>query len=448
VNRQVRWRGAVVAALGATVLGIGVGADLLLVLGAVAVGVVAVGYASAAPGGDLRVERSLGDDRPSPGAPVTVSLTIANESDRIQPDVRVVDEPPEDVAVVDGVPAVATALAPGESVTHEYEIAPPRGDHAFGQPTVRRRNLAATVVRTESIEPEGTRGFTCETLLDSFPLREQTIRFVGQSPTDDGGSGIEFYATREYRPGDPINRIDWHRLARTGELATVEYREERAVTVVFLIDDRAGAHVAPRGGGPDSLDLTLYAASRGVAASMDGGNRTGVATLSGDAWVDPGTDEGTRQRAEDAVDRVSDGVRRASTGGTVFGDGVATDGGETTAGGLRGDDAETTAAVHRLAERLPPNAQVVFCTPLTDDGAVAAARRLTALGSDVTVLSPDATTSVAERTATFGVEVEERWRESRVAELRSYDAAVIDWSLDEPIPVELQRLLRRWGRDR
>lgn len=437
MRRLVRWRGATVAALASTLLGLVLGVDVLLLLGVVAVGMVGAGYAGSAPDGELRVERNLDADRPSPGVPVTVSLTVTNESDRIQPDVRVVDDPPEDVAVVGGVPAVATALAPGESITHEYELAPPRGDHAFGRPTVRRRNLADSVVHTEEIEPDGLRGFTCETLLDTFPLRERTIQFVGQSPTEDGGSGIEFYATREYRPGDPINRIDWHRLARTGELATVEYREERAVTVVFLLDDRDGVHVDPRGGGPDSLDLTLYAASRGVVASMDDGNRTGVATLTGVTWVDPGTDESTRQRAEEVIDDVSADDRT-----------VAADGSGATAGTARPGEPDVSAPVDRFVERLPSNAQVVFCTPLTDDGAVAVARRLAALDHDVTVLSPDATTSVTDRPTTFGVEVAEQWRASRIARLRAYDVATIDWQLDEPIPVELQRLLRRWGRDR
>jgi len=84
-----------------------------------------------------------------------------------------------------------------------------------------------------------------------------------------------------------MNRIDWHRFARTGDLATVEYREERAVTIVFVIDDRASVHRDAPGGGPDSYDLTLYAASRGVVASLEDGNRTGLVTLSGDTWTSP-----------------------------------------------------------------------------------------------------------------------------------------------------------------
>lgn len=435
MRRLVRWRGAVVAALLSAVLGVGLGVDTLFLLGVVALGVVAVGYVSATPDGEIRVERRLTPDSPGPGTPVTVSLTLHNESDRIQPDVRIIDEPPEEVAVVGGVPAVSTSIQPGESVTHEYEIAPPRGDHEFGTPMLRRRNLAGTITDTTAVDVDGVTTFTCETLLDSFPLREQTIQYVGRAPTDDGGNGIEFYATRQYRPGDPINRIDWHRLARTGELATVEFREERAVTVIFVVDDRSGIHFGQRGGGPDSFDLTLYAAAKGVVASIEDGNRTGVATYDHRGWIDPGTDAGTKRRTEDLFESVADGPAPTMT-----------DGGSATASGS--SSSVDTRALSRLSERLPQNAQVVFCTPLTDDEVVETVRQLAGRGHDITVLSPDITTGIAGADeGSLGVRVDRAWRSVRIATLRSMDVAVVDWSLDEPIPVELKRLLRRWGRD-
>ena len=436
MRRLVRWRGAIVATLLSVTLGVALGVGTLFLLGVVALGIAAIGYLSSSPRGEIRVERQLSPDRPTPGEVVTVTLTLHNESDRIQPDVRIVDEPPDSAAVVGGVPAVATSVQPNESVTHEYEIAPQRGDHGFGTPTLRRRNLAGTITATEDVEVDGLTTVTCETLLDAFPLREQTIQYVGRSPTDEGGNGIEFYATRQYRPGDPINRVDWHRLAKTGELATVEYREEKAVTVVFIIDDRSGIHRSPRGGGPNSFDLTLYAASKGVAASMDGGNRTGVAMYDRRHWIDPGTDAGTRQRVEDLFNSATDGATPTMT-----------DGGTASNEPSQQSPTIPTKALNRLSEQLPRNAQVVFCSPLTDDGAVETVRQLAARDHDLTVLSPDITTGITETERTLGTRVERSWRSNRISKLRAMDVAVIDWQLDEPLPIELQRLLRRWGRD-
>lgn len=414
--RIARWQGAVVGALALTLLGLLAGRAALVLVAVVAIGMTVVGIVASTPTGAVRVERSLDEETPRPGVPVTVTLTVHNEADRVLPDVRVVDDVPGDVTVVRGTTAFATALGPGRSATHTYEIAPPRGEFRFGDVVVRQRNLPGSVSEERSAEVDGITEFTCETLLDSIPLRDQTIQYVGETPTDEGGTGIEFYSIREYRPGDPLSQIDWNRLARTGTLSTVEYREERAVTVVFLVDDRLSAHVASPWDGPDSFDLTLYAASRGIVASLNEGNPTGVATLTGE-WVPPGEDDYTRRQAEEALAAAEPG--QAS---------VATDGGP----------------FQRLLGRLPRNAQLVVCTPVADDGVVDVVDRFVSRGHGVSVLSPDVATDIGDADPTVGTDVAALQRANRLRALRGLDAAVADWQLDEPIMIELERLRERW----
>ncbi|PGF16331.1 DUF58 domain-containing protein [Natrinema sp. CBA1119] len=502
--RQARWHGALVVTLVTALLAVVLGLPSLLFLGVVSLGFALVGEVSSVPtlgGGEgeadadadatgdapdetdaeggsagshtgLRLERAIEDARVRPGRSVTVTLSVTNESDRVASDVRVVDHPPADVPVTTGSPAFATAVRPGETVTHEYELTPPRGEYEFGTATVRCRSLSATAVTTDEFEPAGETGFTCETLLDSFPFQDRTIQYVGQTPTDDGGSGVEFFSTREYRRGDPMNRIDWHRFARTGDLATVEYREERAVTIVFVIDDRASVHRDAPGGGPDSYDLTLYAASRGVVASLEDGNRTGLVTLSGDTWIEPGGGSDTRSRVEDALEDAA----TQSPSGSASPPGSATDrpiadGGEGTTcsrslSEQRSDGGEGTTCSRSLSEqrsdggegaadsrsdksslavdlerRLPRRAQVVFCTPLSEAGAVDLVETLRTRGRAVTVVSPDLTTGVAS-TVTTGMQVAGLQRANRVDELRGLGTTVVDWQLEDPLSVDLARAFR------
>jgi uncharacterized protein (DUF58 family) len=350
---------------------------------------------------------------------VTVTLSLTNDGSGVASDVRIVDEPPAEVPVTSGSTAFATAVRPGETVTHEYELTPPRGEYAFGTATVRRRSVTATAVTTDEVTPAGDTGFTCETLLDSFPFQDRTIQFVGQTPTDDGGSGVEFFATREYRRGDPMNRIDWHRFARTGDLATVEYREERAVTIVFVIDDRADAHRELPGGGPNSYDLTLYAASRGVVASLEDGNRTGLATLSGETWIEPGAGSDVRNRVEEAI---GGGSESNPTSDQPVADG----------GSLAVD----------LERRLPQRAQVVLCTPLSDAESVDLVETLRTSGRAVTVVSPDATTGIASSSISTGLRIAGLQRANRIDALRGLGATVVDWHLEDPISVDLARAFR------
>ncbi|WP_252701228.1 DUF58 domain-containing protein [Natronosalvus vescus] len=426
-RRLPRWQGALVVTLLVSLAAVLLGAPALFMLGVVPLGYVLVSIVSADPATTLSLERTIDDDRPRPGQPIRVTLSMTNEGDRVLPDVRLNDVVPDDVPVIDGSSATATAIRPGETVTHEYELLPPRGEYQFGSPRVRVRNLASSALDTLEPDVDGTTSFTCETLLDSFSLHDQTIQYVGRTPTDDGGNGIEFYAAREYRHGDPINRIDWHRLARTGELATIEHREERAVTMVFLVDDRRDVHRGSLSGGPDSFDLTLYAASRGLLASLEDGNRTGFGLLQHGSWIDPGSGSDVRQRVEETIDDEAPHRIRAD-------------------GGRLAIDIEN---------RLPRNAQVVFCSPLTDDTAVDLIEYLRLRGRAVTVISPDMTTSVSDSESATAIDattntppgamISRLERRNRLDELRGLGSTVVDWNLAEPLSVDIVRALRSTG---
>jgi uncharacterized protein (DUF58 family) len=50
------------------------------------------------------------------------------------------------------------------------------------------------------------------------------------------GRGMDFDELREYEPGDDVRTIDWNASARTGRTFVKKYREERQLTVVFVVD--------------------------------------------------------------------------------------------------------------------------------------------------------------------------------------------------------------------
>jgi uncharacterized protein (DUF58 family) len=50
------------------------------------------------------------------------------------------------------------------------------------------------------------------------------------------GHGMEFDEVREYQQGDDVRSIDWNVTARTGRPFVKRYREERELTVIFLVD--------------------------------------------------------------------------------------------------------------------------------------------------------------------------------------------------------------------
>ncbi|MGM0590816.1 MAG: DUF7269 family protein [Halobacteriota archaeon] len=412
------WAGIGVVAL----VGIGVGI-LAEQAGVVLAGVVGIGYAAYArsttlPEVSLSVERSLSDDRPELGDRVDVTVSVTNDGSSVLPDVSLVDGVPEALGVVDGSPRLGTTLRPGETVSTTYAVTATRGTHEFEPLLVVSRSLTSAVEAVRLVDVETT--LSCvpalRTLPVSVPLREQRTRYTGRLDVASGGEGVEFYATRAYRPGDPMNRVDWNRRARSGELATLEFREERAATVVLVVDARPAAYVAPSGATDHAVDRAVDAARQVFATLLTTENRVGATAVADeDCWLPPGSGEAHRTRAR-----------------TLFATHPALD-------SLPPEgDVDARRWQRTLRRRLPAGSQVVFFSPLCDPTASRTARTLDAHGHPVTVVSPDPTTDATptHRLSRLG-------RHVAMTDLRNRGIPVVDWSWDDSIATALASFERR-----
>jgi uncharacterized protein (DUF58 family) len=72
-------------------------------------------------------------------------------------------------------------------------------------------------------------------------------RLAGAYHSTFKGRGIEFLDVRLYQPGDDFRSIDWNVTARTGELHTKQYFEEREQTIVFAVDISASMKFGTQG---------------------------------------------------------------------------------------------------------------------------------------------------------------------------------------------------------
>ena len=63
-----------------------------------------------------------------------------------------------------------------------------------------------------------------------------TSSFAGDFESAFKGQGLEFEEVREYQPGDEIRSIDWNVTARAGFPHIKRYREERELSIYFLVD--------------------------------------------------------------------------------------------------------------------------------------------------------------------------------------------------------------------
>ena len=420
VRRTRRFRGMNAVALitgGAAMIATRPG---LLLAAVVAVAFAAYPRIATPPSVGLDVERTVSDPDPAPGDEVRVTVTATNEGDATLPDLRLVDGVPGALEVVSGSPRLGTALRPGKRARFSYTVAARRGTHEFGPLLVVARDFAGAVERETRVECATE--LTCSPPLvatEEVPLRAQTTGFTGRVPTDVGGSGVEFHATRRYRRGDSLSRIDWKRHARTGQLTTLEFREERAATVALVIDAREAAYVAPADREPSAVDHAVRAAGSVYDALLESGDRVGIASFGPHpSWLDPGTGQDHRARARAML--ASDPAFGPTPTNRPFRPSV-------TFNGIRG--------------RLPADAQVVLFSPLADDYVESVARRLDAYGHAVTVVSPDATAS-----KTAGQRLARVERALRLNRLRGAGIRVIDWNPGESIGASLERAKVGWSR--
>ncbi|PSQ15698.1 DUF58 domain-containing protein [Halobacteriales archaeon QS_8_69_26] len=390
----------------------------LLLGSVVAVGYLAYVRAVTLPEVDVSVERSFDESNPDPGDEVGVTVTVRNRSDRVLPDLRVVDGVPDPLPVVEGSPRLGTAFRPGEAATMEYTVSAKRGEHEFAGATAIVRDYAGATERELTLDQPDV--LECTPSVDptrEVPLRALTSRFTGRVETDDGGEGLEFFATREYRRGDTLNRIDWNRHARTGELATVEFRKERAATAVLVLDLREQAFLREDDEGLHAVDRGVDAASRVFTALLETGDRVGIAGVGPEeVWLPPGTGNEHWARARELF------ATHPALSSTVA-DGRTS----------------VTLRTRRLRKRLSPDDQVIVFSPLCDRDVLRAARLLDAHGHLVTVISPDPTTE-----GTPGRDLARAERAARMADLRGSNIRVIDWAPDEHLSTAIDRAARRW----
>ncbi|RQG92118.1 DUF58 domain-containing protein [Natrarchaeobius chitinivorans] len=441
-TRQRRWRGAVAAGIALAAVGIATGNGVLLLGAVVPLVYVAYGAVShVAVPADLTARRTVSPSPAPPGRTVTVSLEVVNDSDRTLPDVRVADAVPAELGVVEGSPRGAATLEPGDRLTVEYAMIARRGEYAFDPPQVRVRGLGAASVATTRPDTDGDRTLACRLDADAPPLERLGTERIGQLTTDRPGEGLTFHSTREYRPDDPAERIDWRHYAKRGTLATVNYERRVAATVVLVLDAREPNRVVAGPGRPTAVELSAYAATRSLSDLLGHGHDVGVAVVGLDGpgpaglhWLEPGT-----------------GAEQRTRGLSTFRAATADDGSEGESGGSPGRESIRTSnwsrsdrsaeagppdvdeQIRKLIELAPSGAQLALFSPALDDGPVRAVETWRGAGLPVSLLSPD----VIPANTTSGQYAQTR-RRTRLARCQAVGARTVDWRRGTPLALVVE----------
>ena len=260
------------------------------------------GFWRAPDGIRLEVQRELSAERVVPDAPVTVKVTIINRGGDLE-ELKVEDVLSSSLAITDGTNRHLISLPKDGKFAFEYTLRGPRGSYPMETLRVEAIDHFGIVRAFQSVRTYGQ--------LLIFPLviklkyvsihPRRTRVYAGAIPARVGGAGVEFFGVRDYQPGDPPRRINWHASARrVEELYSNEFQQERVADVGIVLDGRERANFFS--GGRSLFEHSVLAAAALSDALLRQGNRVGLLTYGHYLqWTLPGYGKLQRERILQAL---------------------------------------------------------------------------------------------------------------------------------------------------
>ncbi|MEO3749018.1 DUF58 domain-containing protein [Streptomyces sp. B6B3] len=268
-------RTALLAALGALVVGLLPGWHGLIAVAVPLLAAVLCDLALAAPVRGLRFERG-GAEAVRLGDTARVHLTVTNPSGRpLSAELRDAWPPSSWRSGTSYAASRHRLTVPaGERRRVTTELCPGRrGDHRAVRVTVRSHGPLGLAARQGSHDvPWTIRVLPPFTSRRHLPAKLARLRELdGRTTVLTRGEGTEFDSLRDYVPGDDVRSIDWRATARQSTVAVRTWRPERDRHLLLVLD--TGRTSAGRVGDVPRLDAAMDAALLLTALASQAGDR-------------------------------------------------------------------------------------------------------------------------------------------------------------------------------
>ncbi|MBI2077855.1 MAG: DUF58 domain-containing protein [Euryarchaeota archaeon] len=186
---------------------------------------------------------------------------------------------PEGLAVVPGSREAFEASARGVAVAR-YKVKPRRrGEYDIVDATVRRVSMLGLFERSETL-PGATHVIVLPAGAKQLGVKVRPrppVRTSEMSRSLRAGAGDEFYALREYLPGDPLGNVNWKATARMNRIITNEFQPQEPPRYLLYVDTRA---TTAEVGEADAFERTLELAAILVEALIEARAHVGLVLLS------------------------------------------------------------------------------------------------------------------------------------------------------------------------
>ena len=353
---------------------------------------------------DLEINREVSAVNVYKGDDINVILTITNKSYRRTQQLEVFDNVPHEMKMRKGINLMRMNLGPGQSATIRYTVrCPLRGHYTIGPTSIRYRNAFNLFVSETSIGDRSD--------ITVFPqvrdVEEALIRsdvpkmYTGATTLKTPGQGMEFYALREYFPGDSFRSINWKAFARTGELMVNEKTRDAVTDVFIILDTRDVARIGTVLKNP--LEMGTVAAASIANYFIKRRDSVSLVTY-GERMDFPPPETGDKQHY-----KVLSQLAAVESKGSM----------------------PLQAVTNALSPRISRGSPVFIISSLEGDGTtLSAIRNLSGKGHEVIVLSPSSIDleRLVSRIPRMAYEVLKLERQNRLTAISGYGAKVIDWT--------------------
>ena len=353
---------------------------------------------------DLEINREVSAINVYKGDDINVILKIKNKSYRRTQQLEVFDNVPHEMKMRKGVNLMRLNLGPGQTTTIRYTVrCPLRGHYTIGPTSIRYRNAFNLFVSETSVEDRSD--------ITVFPqvrdVEEALIRsdvpkmYTGATTLKTPGQGMEFYALREYFPGDSFRSINWKAFARTGELMVNEKTRDAVTDVFIILDTRDVARIGTVLKNP--LEMGTVAAASIANYFIKRRDSVSLVTY-GERMDYLPPETGDKQHY-----KVLSQLAAVESKGSM----------------------PLQAVTNALSPRISRGSPVFIISSLEGDGTtLSAIRNLSGKGHQVIVLSPSSIDleRLVSRIPRMAYEVLKLERQNRLTAISGYGAKVIDWT--------------------
>ena len=353
---------------------------------------------------DLAIKRDVSAVNVYKGDDINVVLTLTNKSYRRTQQLEVFDNVPHEMKMRKGINLMRMNLGPGQTATIRYTVrCPLRGHYTIGPTSIRYRNTFNLFVSETSVGDRSD--------ITVFPqvrdVEEALIRsdvpkmYTGATTIKTHGKGMEFYALREYFPGDSFRSINWKAFARTGELMVNEKTRDAVTDVLIILDTRDVARIGTVLKNP--LEMGTVAAASIANYFIKRRDSVSLVTY-GERMDFLPPETGDKQHY-----KVLSQLAAVESKGSM----------------------PLQAVTNALSPRISRGSPVFIISSLEGDGTtLSAIRNLSGKGHEVIVLSPSSIDleRLVSRIPRMAYEVLKLERQNRLTAISGYGAKVIDWT--------------------